>query len=257
MAASDATVLKLIPEYSGEGDIAEWLEKVELVCELRGITDVATVVPLRLTGSAFAVYQQLPTEKKSKAKDVKASLIAAFATNSFAAYEQFTSRRMKVGESPDVFLASLRTLAGLFGGVSEKTLLCAFVTGLPDGVKQVLRAGANIDGMKLETVLVRARAVLVDEGNGKACGVACVKNCDGRRDVHGAEEASVAMATTSLRAETDGRGRQGCFKCGGPNHIAKHCRLGMRNIKCFKCDEMGHVAAKCRKNKTATPQGNE
>ena len=138
MSDDSSMAIKLIPEYSGESDVAEWLEKLELVCDLRQVKDVATVLPLRLTGNAFAVYQQLPKEKKGKFVEVKKSLLAAFTVNSFAAYEQFTSRKLMAGESPDVYLANLRTLAEQFGGVSDKTLTCAFVVGLPDGVRQVL-----------------------------------------------------------------------------------------------------------------------
>ncbi|MPC65678.1 hypothetical protein E2C01_059816 [Portunus trituberculatus] len=43
--------LKLIPEYDGSGvqGVVEWLEKLELVCKLRGLDDVASVIPLCLT----------------------------------------------------------------------------------------------------------------------------------------------------------------------------------------------------------------
>lgn len=53
--------VKLIPEYDGSvaQSAAEWLEKLELICKVRGVSDVANVIPLRLTGSAFAVYLQL------------------------------------------------------------------------------------------------------------------------------------------------------------------------------------------------------
>ncbi|KFD63353.1 hypothetical protein M514_24440 [Trichuris suis] len=59
--------LRLIPEYDGTArqSIAEWLEKVELVCKLRGIDNIADVIPLRLTDGAFAVYLQLADEKAS------------------------------------------------------------------------------------------------------------------------------------------------------------------------------------------------
>ena len=63
--------LKLIPEYDGSGtqSVVEWLEKLELVCKLRDISDVASVIPLRLSGGAFAVYLQLvETDRKEKEK---------------------------------------------------------------------------------------------------------------------------------------------------------------------------------------------
>ena len=51
--------LRLIPEFSGDAtqNVVEWLEKAEPVCNLRGIAHLESVIPLRLTGGAFAVYQ--------------------------------------------------------------------------------------------------------------------------------------------------------------------------------------------------------
>ncbi|KFD45894.1 hypothetical protein M514_13232 [Trichuris suis] len=134
--------VKLIPEYDGSArqSITERLEKVELVCRLRGIDDVATVIPLQLTGGAFAVYMQLTAEDQKDPAKVKKALTAAFAVDSFVAYEQFVSRNLRADEPPDMFLAELRRLAALFGGVSERTLACGFVAGLPGNVRQFLRA---------------------------------------------------------------------------------------------------------------------
>ena len=257
--SDDSVAIKLIPEYSGEGDVSEWIEKLVLVCELRKVTDLTTVLPLRLTGSAFAVYQQLPKEKKGKFEEVKKSLLAAFATNSFTAYEQFASRKLKAGESPDVYLANLRTLAEQFGGVSDKTLTCAFVVGLPDGIRQALRAGADMDGLKIEAILRRARALLLDEGTGMACGAVPVRS-EGR-DEEGPEEVCAGAVRPGTRGREEVRGSQrGCFRCGGQNHFARHCWMNAkekRSVKCYRCDEVGHVAAKCPAGKGAPTAGNE
>ncbi|KRX12120.1 hypothetical protein T07_7195, partial [Trichinella nelsoni] len=116
--------LRLIPEFDGspQQSVVEWLGKVELVCKLRDISDVASVIPLRLTGGAFAVYLQLNAQERSSIDKVKEALLAAFAADPFVAYDQFVSRKLVPDESPDVFLAELRRLATLFGGVSEKAL---------------------------------------------------------------------------------------------------------------------------------------
>ncbi|KFD59761.1 hypothetical protein M514_28058 [Trichuris suis] len=136
--------VKLIPEFDGSPgqSIVEWLKKVELVCKLRGIKDVANVIPLRLTGGVLAVYLRLPDEDKEKVEKLENALLAAFEVDQFIAYEQFITRRLNPGELPDVFLADLQRLASLFGGVSERELSCAFVTGLPDDVRHLLRAGS-------------------------------------------------------------------------------------------------------------------
>ena len=131
--AVDSAVLRLIPEFSGASEtpgISEWLEKVELVCSLRGVTALEDVIPLRLTGGAFAVYQQLPAAEKKNAASIKEALTTAFGTDAFSAYEAFAARRIEPGETVDVYMAELRKLANAFGGVPDKALCCAFVAGL-------------------------------------------------------------------------------------------------------------------------------
>ena len=54
-------------------------------------------------------------------------------------------------------------LAVPFGGLSDKMLACAFVAGLPDTMRQLLRVGSRMDELPLANILTRARAVLTDE----------------------------------------------------------------------------------------------
>lgn len=78
---ADSFDVKIIPEFDGTSQpVAEWFEKAELVCRLRSIKDLTTVVPLRLTGSDFAVYQQLEDSEK-KDIEVKGALYSAFAVD--------------------------------------------------------------------------------------------------------------------------------------------------------------------------------
>ena len=114
--------LRQIPEFSGDStqNVVEWLEKAELVCKFRGVAHLESVIPLRLTGDAFAVYQQLPDADKQDVGKITKALRIAFAVNSFTAYEQFVGRRLPHGETVGVFLAELRRLAVPFGGLSDK-----------------------------------------------------------------------------------------------------------------------------------------
>ncbi|XP_064106974.1 uncharacterized protein LOC135215948 [Macrobrachium nipponense] len=198
--------LKLIPEYDGRNtqSVMKWLEKLELVCKLRKVDDVASVIPLRLTGGAFAVYLQLPTADRKKVDKVKEALLAAFAVDPYVAYEQFVSRKLHSGEAPDVYLAELRRLGSLFGGISEKALACAFVAGLPERVRQLLRAGSRMEALDLEQILARARAVLKDDLPSVS-----VETCFGATGSLG----SVPVETTV----------QKCHVCLGPNHFARDC----------------------------------
>ena len=118
--------LKLIPEFDGGSkySVTEWLEKLELVCKLRKITDVASVILLRLTGRAFAVYLQLAESDRKSTEKVKEALLAAFAVDQYVAYEQFISRKLLSVETPDVYLAELWRLASLFSGMSDKARMC-------------------------------------------------------------------------------------------------------------------------------------
>ncbi|KRZ93282.1 hypothetical protein T08_7336 [Trichinella sp. T8] len=198
--------LRLIPEFDGSPQqlVVEWLEKVELVCKLRDISDVASVIPLRLTGGAFAVYLQLNAQERSSIDKVKEALLAAFAADPFVAYDQFVSRKPGPDESPDVFLAELRRLATLFGGVSEKALACAFVAGLPENIRQLLRAGSRMKNLGLSQILTRARAIITNE-----------------RPVD-APNTCLSARGPGVRSPTAPPGQR-CFECGGPNHFARDC----------------------------------
>lgn len=118
--------------------MAEWLKKLELVCRLRGVTELHNIVPLRLTEGAFSVYQQLDSKSKGSYDKIKSALTSAFAVK-FIAYERFISRRLHADESVDVYLADLRRLAVLFGGIPDDGLSYAFVAGLPASARHVLR----------------------------------------------------------------------------------------------------------------------
>ena len=83
------------------------------------VTELEEVIPLRLTGGAFAVYQQITAEDKEDVDKIKGVLCAAFAHDSFVAYEKFVLRKLLPNETVDVFLAELRRLSALFGGISD------------------------------------------------------------------------------------------------------------------------------------------
>ena len=196
--------LRLIPELSGDAtqNVVEWLKKAELVCNLRGIAHLKSVIPLRLTGGAFAVYQQLPDADKLDSGKITKALRTVFAVDSFTAYEQFVGRRLQPGETVDVFMAELRRLAVPFGRLSDIMLACALVAGLPDTVKQLLRAGSRMDELPLAHILTRARAILTDE-----VGIAAAVSA---MTVGAGASVKRADATSGLL----------CFQCNQPNHLA-------------------------------------
>ena len=60
---------------------------MELHCHLSGIKSIEHVIPLRLSGGAFAVYQQLSAEEKQSYERIKAALYKAFAIDPATALE--------------------------------------------------------------------------------------------------------------------------------------------------------------------------
>ena len=58
--------LKLIPEFDGSASgpsVVEWMEKAELVCKMYQVKHIEFIIPLRLRGGAFTVFQRLKEEE--------------------------------------------------------------------------------------------------------------------------------------------------------------------------------------------------
>ena len=190
----------------------------------RGIAHLESVIPLRLTGGTFAVYQQLPdADKRDSGKSRKAlrtqlPLLSIHLQHN----EQFVGTARRVGRC---VLAELHRLAVPFGGLSDNMLACTFVAGLPDTVTQLLRAGSPMDELPLAHILTRARAVLTDE--------VCVAAAVSSMTVGAGASVKRADATSGLL----------CFQCNQPNHLARD-RLLRRKSRGDAYGEPGRGAAR-------------
>ena len=193
--------IRLIDTFDGTGDVVEWHTQASLLCEYRGVP-VIDVLPMRLKGGAFSVWSQLSSVDRRSSDAVKNALFTAFAMDDYAAHAAFMSRTLQPGESVDVFLASLRRYAALFGGVTDRQLAAAFVNGLPAAVSDTVRAGARAEKLNLANILARARAVL---GNEQVQVVAAA-----RGDVQ------------RQRPQRLSRPRR-CWTCGSTDHLAAAC----------------------------------
>ena len=227
--------LKLIPEFNGSTPVLDWVEKVELHCLLSGVKSIEHVIPLRLSGGAFAVYQQLSAEEKQSYERIKAALYRAFAIDPATAWEQFEARALHPGETVDVYLAELTKLTVLFGGLPERALACKFLARLPTGAKQLLRASSNIDSLSLKDLVDRARTVMKD-------------NSELRDPVIAAAQSTPSDDRPSQGSSS--RSGAVCYRCGGQGHIARNCWRRLTAVRCFRCNETGHMARDCAGNGT-------
>ena len=238
--------VRLIPEFSGavtDMPIVEWVENVELVCKLCAMKNVECVLPLRLRGGALAIYRQLSAEQKANAEQINQVLITAYAANAFNAYDQFVTQKLRPGEMVDRFFAALQQLARLVGEpLPERWLTCAFISGLPQNVKHLLRASSRMETMSAEQLLTRAKAVMT--------------NNEGPAEL---AAASTSRTPSESKMRSDDR-KFACYRCGGPNHMARDClqdrqekpdsrmRKVCRETSCYRCSGLGHVVSQCQGN---------
>lgn len=210
------------------GDLAEWMDKLELVAKLQNISDLVTLVPLFLTGPAFAVYKQLGEEDKADYKKLKQKLIQCFGIDSFIAYEMLQRRVLQDEETVDVYVADLKRLAGLMGMAeesSEPLLRCAFVAGLPADTAIQLKSIVAVENLNLTELVSRARMIL-----------------SVRRPVSN----PCAVGQSGTRRQVT------CYGCGETGHISTDCpkRKGKvpayKKPVCFECGELGHIKRYCK-----------
>ena len=85
--------LKLIPEFDGSPtspSIVIWSKKAKHVCKLFRIKEPVLVIPLRLMGGTYSVYQQL--KEKANLDEIKHAFYTAFGTDESNAWRQFIGR---------------------------------------------------------------------------------------------------------------------------------------------------------------------
>ena len=144
------------------------------------------------------------------------------------AYKQFAARRLRPGETVDVFLAELRKLAIQFGGMTERGLVCAFIPGLPEHAEKLLQATTRVDDLPISEILARARAILKDSFAGTRLAAAAAQ-------LPGCQE----KETTAPRR---------CCICQEPNHVARDCLRRCesprprKSLTCYRCKRQGHFA---------------
>ena len=191
-----------IPEFSGSANVAEWFTRPEKLCRRRGIS-FTDVQPERLTGAAFAVWDQLSDEAKDSTEAVRNALYDAFALNRHAAYAAFQNRELQPGESADTYLADLRRLIALVSddAFPDSVLDAKFISGLPAPVRSQLKAGTRAQRLPLSDLVKLTREILSDE------------HCEVPTAVAGAVAARPASAQPRRGARPT-RPPRCCWTCG-------------------------------------------
>lgn len=217
----------MVSPFDGSSDFGEWIEKVELVASLQGVTAQEKFFPLFLTGGAFAVYKGLDAAVKSDYNKAKGALLTAFSSDCYAAYDEFINRRLRLHESVDVYLADLRRLATLVdSNLSDKVLKCAFVSGLPEELRSKLRAACSLQKMDLVQVVARARSLTKST---EACLFASARVSPriSRRQLRCFNCQSLGHIRRNCPEKNSGSASTGrerlCFVCGNPDHLAPSC----------------------------------
>ena len=203
-----------IPEFSGAANVAEWFTRAEKLCRRRGVS-FTEVLPERLTGAAFAVWDQLSDEAQDSMETVRDALYDAFALNRHAAYAAFQNRELQPGESADTYLADLRRLIALVSddAFPDSVLDAKFISGLPAPVRSQLKAGTRAQRLPLSDLVKLTREILSDE------------QCEVPTAAAVAVTARPA-SSPSRRGARPSRPPRRCWTCGREGHLAAACPNG-------------------------------
>ena len=217
--AGKAFDIQLIPKFHGissDHTVSEWLEQVELVCEMCGVDNVECVLPLGLRCGALSVYRQLTHDQREDLQQVKRALLVAFAPDPFVAFDTFVSHHLCPRETVDEYLGDLQDLAHLIEeNTSDRWLSCTFVSGLPGPVRWQLRESSRMEHMILEQILARAWALMMEE----------VEVDEPVAAVAGWHRV-LPHVPAALPSTPDKQNAVAvlCYKCGGPNHFVRDRR---------------------------------
>ena len=121
---------KSIKHFDGDGDVASWLAKIELVASLTDIKDVAKLVPLYLEGGALSLYLELDEKARGDYGLLSKELLRAYSDSEVVSFSKLKAARW-TGEPVEVYANNIRKLArgsGLKGEGLEQVVKLAFIT---------------------------------------------------------------------------------------------------------------------------------
>ena len=200
---------RVIRPFNGEGDVAAWLAKVELVASLTDVKDVAKLLPLYLEGGALSLYLELDDEKKGDFKLLAKELLKAYSDSEFVAFSKLKNIKW-TGEQVDVLANDIRKLArgcGLKGDALEQLVKLTFITAFPDSISVELQQIQGIETMKVSDVIGRAR-ILAASGSRSFSNIVAVASRAGEKKGEKKEEEKKEFR---------------CYRCGSEDHGWRQC----------------------------------
>ena len=137
----------------------------------------------------------------------------------------------------DKFLADLHHLTRLVRELlPECWMTYAFVSGLPQHIRQLLQASSRMKTMTLKQLLTQAHAIMTDN--------------QGQIDpIVVAMQAS--QSNVRISPKLDPRTSIVCCNCNGQGHLARDClsrRQGVL-VRSYRYNKAGHLAQDCQENR--------
>ena len=163
-----------IKTFNGEGNVKEFVVKVELHSSLKGYSGEKCAQDLasRLDGPAFDVYMRLSTEDRKSVEKIKEELLKEFEKGQLDREEaifELSNRPRKQGESPHTYAYKLMELVKLaYPAFNEETRATLakdyFVRGLHPQMQTALKsmekfASKDIQALAVETTRLQLAGV--------------------------------------------------------------------------------------------------
>ena len=222
---SNVKVENLLRPFTGKTNFCEWIKKFELVSENVGWEKNHVTLPLFLflEREAFEVYQNFPSNTKAEYKLVKQSLLKAFCKGDTDAYDDFISRKLRLGENVDYYAADLQNLARIIGEPDVQSSIFVkmqFLKGLPSETSALIRSlcSENFVSMAYQELVQMSKQFLKQSESFEYVGAIQRKK-------------NVV-----------------CFKCREQGHYANECTADQRVRKCFICQSESHLSNTCPNN---------
>ena len=243
MSTVKLNALKKAGSFSGDGDVEQWIDRMEQALLIDGIPESshAAVLSLHLNGAAYDTWKGLSAEGKIDATQIKTALRSVFGMQKMDAWmKAVSSGGLIPGETVDVAFAELRKLLTIVtkgGDVLDTVAACMLMTRLPSRVRDqvLLQCGQE---MNPASVVTSAKQLMSSASSIQYQGGAAVAVMDVVRPIgqHGWKD-----------------GRSGASS--GVRHGGRRSPSNYTSVECFHCHQRGHIARFCPA-KTSTVSGN-